>query len=111
MLRSVDPTTGKYHENHPELSPKEVQAALLRARRAFEDWRDRSFADRAACLERAAGKLREAASYHAELMALEMGKARTRRARRGGEVRLGVRVLRGARREAPRARVRRNGRG
>lgn len=74
MLRSVDPTTGKYHENHPELTPKEVQAAIAAAREAFEAWRHRSFSDRAGCLERAAAQLREEAGYHAELMALEMGK-------------------------------------
>jgi succinate-semialdehyde dehydrogenase/glutarate-semialdehyde dehydrogenase len=74
MLRSVDPATGKYHENHAEFSPKEVQLAILRAREAFETWRTRSFADRAACLVRAATQLREEAGYHAELMASEMGK-------------------------------------
>jgi len=74
MLRSVDPTTGKYHENRAELSPKEVQVAIARAREAFETWRSCSFADRAACLERAATQLREEACHHAALMALEMGK-------------------------------------
>jgi len=74
MLRSVDPTTGKCHEDHPEFSPKEVQAAIISAKQAFEAWRDRPFADRAACLGRAAAHLREEVGHHAELMALEMGK-------------------------------------
>lgn len=74
MLRSVNPTTGRYLENYAELASSGVRAALRRAERAFPAWRDLPISARGECLERLASLLREEADLHAQTMALEMGK-------------------------------------
>ena len=74
MLRSVDPTTGRFLESVPEYEPEQVSEALERSTRAFEDWRWVDIEIRAKHLRRVAELLREDAERHALTMALEMGK-------------------------------------
>jgi succinate-semialdehyde dehydrogenase/glutarate-semialdehyde dehydrogenase len=73
-LRSINPATGETIREYPEADPREVAALLQGAQRAFEEWRGRGFADRAALMRRAAARLRERQREDAVLMAAEMGK-------------------------------------
>jgi succinate-semialdehyde dehydrogenase/glutarate-semialdehyde dehydrogenase len=74
MLRSIDPATGQVIRQYEEADAGKIASALELAGRAWTAWRERSFADRAAVLRRAAGLLRERAAEYADLMAAEMGK-------------------------------------
>ncbi len=73
-LSSVNPVNDQLIREYPETSPDEVARALAQAARAFEEWRRRSFLERAAILRRAGALLRERQDELARLMALEMGK-------------------------------------
>ncbi len=74
MLRSIDPSTGLLLHEYSDAEPARIAAALETASAAFQGWRHRSPADRAALLRRAGGLLRERAPALALLMAAEMGK-------------------------------------
>jgi succinate-semialdehyde dehydrogenase/glutarate-semialdehyde dehydrogenase len=74
MLCSIDPATGQVIRQYEEADAGKIASALELAGRAWTAWRERSFADRAAVLRRAAGLLRERAAEYADLMAAEMGK-------------------------------------
>ncbi len=71
---SVNPATGAELEQYPSLSSDELETRLDRAQSGFEVNRDRSLAERAARLERAADLLENRAREYGELMTREMGK-------------------------------------
>ncbi|HEX2165304.1 MAG TPA: NAD-dependent succinate-semialdehyde dehydrogenase [Thermoanaerobaculia bacterium] len=73
-IDSVDPATGETVACYDEMRPAETAAAVDAAHRAFLDWRHTPFAERTACLRRAAELLRARRDDHAALMAREMGK-------------------------------------
>jgi succinate-semialdehyde dehydrogenase/glutarate-semialdehyde dehydrogenase len=73
-LRSVNPATGTTTRTFDEMSDAEIREILGKADAAFPEWSRRSFADRAACMRRAAARLRADADDCARLMAEEMGK-------------------------------------
>ncbi len=73
-ITSVDPATGKLAASYEEMPPAEVESAIEQAHEASQEWRRRSFAERAVCLRAAGRLLREGAQGYARLMAGEMGK-------------------------------------
>jgi succinate-semialdehyde dehydrogenase / glutarate-semialdehyde dehydrogenase len=73
-IQSINPATGETIETFQETSPREVDAALARARAAFLDWRGAPYAERAARMRAAAEVLRRRRAEHARTMTLEMGK-------------------------------------
>lgn len=74
LLRSVNPATGETLEEYEETDPRDVDAALIRADRAFASWREMGFPERAAAMRRAGSILIEHKERCAALMAREMGK-------------------------------------
>lgn len=74
MLIATNPYTGKKIADYPTLNTAEVSNRIDEARRAFDYWRKRSFAERADVLRAVAKVLRERKSEMARLMAEEMGK-------------------------------------
>ena len=73
-MQSINPATGKLIREYEELTPSEVDNAIVNAREAFHAWRATPVAERAGLLERAADVLRQRADALAELMTREMGK-------------------------------------
>jgi succinate-semialdehyde dehydrogenase/glutarate-semialdehyde dehydrogenase len=73
--QTINPATGEVIRTFPEISHRELEAAVKRAQAVYEaDWRHRSVADRARIVRGAAGKLRENAEEYASYLTLEMGK-------------------------------------
>jgi acyl-CoA reductase-like NAD-dependent aldehyde dehydrogenase len=73
-FESINPATEKALATYEESSPAEVEAALADAQRAFETWRDTSFAERSARLRAVAATLRGDQARLAALITAEMGK-------------------------------------
>jgi succinate-semialdehyde dehydrogenase/glutarate-semialdehyde dehydrogenase len=73
-LPVVDPATGQPGRVYEGHTREEAHAIVARAREAFLDWRTTPFAERAACMRKAAAVLRRRAGEFAELMTAEMGK-------------------------------------
>ncbi len=71
---SVNPATGDAIEQYPAHATDELDARLDRAVAGFEANRDRSLAERARRLERAADLLEDRADRYGALMTREMGK-------------------------------------
>ena len=73
--QSTNPYNGKVLQTFEQISDAQLEVKLARASSCFEsDWRQKSFAERAAVLTRAAAILRERPQEFAELITLEMGK-------------------------------------
>ena len=88
---TVNPYTGQTEREFPFLDSGEVTAVVDRAHTAFLDWRQRSVADRAAVVGRAADLMLERSDALAALITREMGK---RIAEAAGEVQLAASILR-----------------
>jgi succinate-semialdehyde dehydrogenase/glutarate-semialdehyde dehydrogenase len=73
-ITTTDPATGRAGRSYEGHTQDEAAAIARDARQAFEGWRRRPFAERAACMERAAAVLRRERDRFAELMTAEMGK-------------------------------------
>ncbi|WP_041720177.1 NAD-dependent succinate-semialdehyde dehydrogenase [Pseudodesulfovibrio piezophilus] len=73
-IRSLNPATEEVLETYDAYSLEQTNAILDDVATAWESWRTTSFSYRAACLKRAAQKLRSQASELAVIMAREMGK-------------------------------------
>ena len=71
---TVNPYTGENFKTFPDATDAEVGQALDQGQVAFLAWRDRSVADRAAVLQKAADLLRRSHTEYAKLLTLEMGK-------------------------------------
>jgi len=71
---AVNPATGETLATVPEISPKELRAAIASAQKAFQAWRTVPVAARTEPLREAARLLRERVEEYAGLMAREMGK-------------------------------------
>ncbi|MGK2929501.1 MAG: NAD-dependent succinate-semialdehyde dehydrogenase [Acidimicrobiales bacterium] len=74
MLTVTDPRTGTVVEEVPTLDAAGTADAITRASHAFDDWRRRSFAERAAVLHAVATRMRDEIEQLAPLMTEEMGK-------------------------------------
>lgn len=74
-FESINPYTEELFATYRDSTDAEVEQALARADTTFrDDWRKRSFADRAAVVGRAAALLREHQDHFAALATREMGK-------------------------------------
>ena len=72
--QSVNPYNGKVLASFHRLTNKELEMAMDSAHNCFEDWKSRSFANRAIVLLKAAEIMRNDVDYFATLITLEMGK-------------------------------------
>ena len=73
-IESRNPATGEILRTYSEMPTNRVEAAIEQAETRFQEWRDVAFSERAHCMRRAAGVLRQHQEDYARLMALEMGK-------------------------------------
>ncbi|CAB3745702.1 NAD-dependent succinate-semialdehyde dehydrogenase [Paraburkholderia humisilvae] len=74
-FRTINPATGKVVEEFPLQSDEQVFAALATAHQRYhDDWKNRSVAERARIVGRAAQILREKRDEYATYPTLEMGK-------------------------------------
>src|SRR5438046_9310367 len=73
-LSSINPSSGEVLESFEEATPATLERVLAHAWQAFLGWRERPFAERAACLREVARVLGAKKVEYARLMALEMGK-------------------------------------
>ena len=71
---TINPYTGETLKTFPDATDAEVEQAIAAAHEAFLSWRERSFTERGAILQRAADLLRAKAGDYAKLLTLEMGK-------------------------------------
>ncbi|MFC0623715.1 NAD-dependent succinate-semialdehyde dehydrogenase [Kribbella deserti] len=74
MYTVTDPATGELIEQVPNATDEEVLAAIDRVHRGYGSWRQRSVAERAAIVARAADLFAERTDELAAIMTLEMGK-------------------------------------
>ena len=72
--QSVNPYNGEPLASFQRLTNKELEMAMDSAQNCFEDWKSRSFANRAIVLLKAAEIMRADVDYFATLITLEMGK-------------------------------------
>ena len=73
--KSTNPYTGNVEKTFADIIPALLEEKLQGADNCFRsDWRNRSFADRAIVLKRAAALMRERSQQLAELITREMGK-------------------------------------
>ncbi|UVW30060.1 NAD-dependent succinate-semialdehyde dehydrogenase [Massilia sp. H6] len=88
---SINPYNGETLGSFEELDAKQLESTVQAAQRCFEqDWRARSFGERAAVVKRAAALMRERSDELAKLITLEMGKLIAQSA---GEVALSAAIL------------------
>jgi len=73
-LEVINPATGAVFAQAPAAGRDELDRAVAAARRAASSWRELSFAERRACIERMAQVLREHQAELARLLTLEQGK-------------------------------------
>jgi succinate-semialdehyde dehydrogenase / glutarate-semialdehyde dehydrogenase len=73
-MQSINPATGKLIREYPELSPAELDNALVAAEQRFGAWRAQPLGERAALIGKVAGALRQSAGDLAALITEEMGK-------------------------------------
>jgi acyl-CoA reductase-like NAD-dependent aldehyde dehydrogenase len=76
-LEVVNPATGAVFAHAPAAGRKELDDAVAAARRAAPSWRELSFAERRAYIERMAQVLRDHQTELAQLLTLEQGKPLT----------------------------------
>ncbi|MCH8530858.1 MAG: NAD-dependent succinate-semialdehyde dehydrogenase [Saccharospirillum sp.] len=74
MLIATDPSTGKVLREVEPASPAQVEAILAQAETAYRQWRNTTFAERAAVLKSVAALMREEVETLARPMIEEMGK-------------------------------------
>jgi succinate-semialdehyde dehydrogenase/glutarate-semialdehyde dehydrogenase len=71
---TINPYTGELLKTFADASDAEVDQAIQNAHAAFRQWRETSFAQRSAILQKAADLLRRDSDSYARLLTLEMGK-------------------------------------
>jgi succinate-semialdehyde dehydrogenase / glutarate-semialdehyde dehydrogenase len=74
MLTVTDPTTGEVIREYEAATDADAQKAVASAYAAYDDWRRRSFDERAQVLTAVAARMREDIERLALLMTTEMGK-------------------------------------
>jgi succinate-semialdehyde dehydrogenase/glutarate-semialdehyde dehydrogenase len=72
--QSLNPATGKLLQTFEELTDKQLEEKLVAATACFEAWKQKSYAERAKVVDKAAKLLHERAADFAKIMTLEMGK-------------------------------------
>ena len=88
--QSVNPYDGKTSKTFPEMSDKELEAAIATAATCFEKWRQMSFAERAVIVAKAASLMHTHIDDFARPVTLEMGKLF---AQAQGEVKLSADII------------------
>ena len=88
--QSVNPSNGKTLKTFKTLTDTQLEAAIATAATCFETWREKTYAERAIVVAKAAALLHERADEFAQLATLEMGK-RINEAR--GEVEFSANIL------------------
>ena len=88
--QSVNPSTGKTIKKFEELTDKHLEKAIATAATCFEQWREKSYAERAAIVNKASELMLAHVDDFARLATLEMGK-RISEAR--GEVEFSASIL------------------
>jgi len=73
-LDVINPALGEVFAHCPAATREHLDRAVAAARRAFESWRARSFAERAELVKRMSQRLREHQNELAELLTREQGK-------------------------------------
>lgn len=73
-IQTIDPTTNKTVRSFDEMTDKAVDAAVAQAAKAFDDWRNTTYQQRADLLHKVAALMREKKESLARLITLEMGK-------------------------------------
>lgn len=71
---TTNPYTGELLKTFPDATDAEVSSAIEHAHATFLTWKNTSFAERRAIMQRAADLLRKDSDEHANLLTLEMGK-------------------------------------
>lgn len=71
---TVNPYTGELLKSFPDATDEDVELAITAAHNTFLQWRQTSFAERAAILQKAADILRDNKRKYAEILTMEMGK-------------------------------------
>jgi succinate-semialdehyde dehydrogenase/glutarate-semialdehyde dehydrogenase len=74
MITSINPSTGDLLNRYKETTADQVMRRLEDAHRAFEEWRQTRFSERASLMKAASRVLLENQDEYARIMALEMGK-------------------------------------
>ncbi|PPU86293.1 succinate-semialdehyde dehydrogenase [Xanthomonas hortorum pv. hederae] len=73
--QTIDPSSGETLKTYPDIADGRLDEVIATAHRAYEtDWRNRSIAQRAEVVSRAAAILREKAEEYAQILTREMGK-------------------------------------
>ena len=90
LYQTINPNDGKVLETFSELTDAQLELAIRAAATCFDDWRRKTFAERATIVARASTLLHARADDFARLATLEMGK-RIQEAR--GEVEFSARIL------------------
>ena len=72
--RAINPATGQVISEHQPATDEQVEQAIATGHRAFQDWRARDIADRAAVVTRIAELFEERADELAQIITREMGK-------------------------------------
>ena len=88
--QSLNPATGKLLKKFDELTDKELETKIAAAATCFETWRQKTYAERAVIVAKAAAIMHAKADEFAHTMTLEMGK-RINEAR--GEVEFSSNIL------------------
>ena len=73
-MKTINPATGETIQHYDAMSDADAAAIVERVAAVQSDWRRTSYSERADCLRKTAGLLRDRAQEYAELMAREMGK-------------------------------------
>lgn len=74
MITSINPFTQQQIFEIAELSPTQIDSAIKKSNESFQEWRNRSFEERASLLRSAAKELRANQKAYAETISQEMGK-------------------------------------
>src|ERR1700735_1451710 len=72
--QSTNPATGKILKKFESLTDAELERKIATAAKCFETWRNKTYAERAVLLAKAAAILHDKADEFAHIMTLEMGK-------------------------------------
>ena len=74
IYQSVNPTTGEVLKSFEHLSKAQLEKSLATAESAFQRWKQKSFAERAVILNKAAALMHAHVDDFAKLATIEMGK-------------------------------------
>ena len=73
-IQTINPNTNKTVQSFEEMTDKAVDAAVVQAAKAFDNWKKTTYQQRAVLLHKVADLMREKKDLLAKLITLEMGK-------------------------------------